>query len=207
MPGLPSTVAYVSAKQISIPKIAELALQKLELYYPQRAIRQAQPTISKDLWKFIEMLAQTSQILISDRDTAIIVGDILDKLMEIIEYERATIQLISEDGQRSILVHRGFSHYIDDRLLRPTSRDPLVTSITNSRKIVILTQTVQEPLWDIWAATNDVNSWIGVPLIFKDKVIGILTLDHSEPGFYNEQLRPFIEIVATYISMAIGDIH
>jgi GAF domain-containing protein len=113
----------------------------------------------------------------------------LAELREKIPFRTATVQLI-RDGMRSVLAGSGYDDRIPDRtLLRPVSFDPLVGRVVNAREPLILSDTSHEPDWQSRPPTKDVNSWAGIPLIYEDEVIGLVTLDHEQPGYYQQSLK------------------
>ncbi len=50
---------------------------------------------------------------------------------------------------------------------------------------------------------DDIRSWMVVPLVLKDRVIGFLSLAHSEPGFYTEHQAGLVGAVATQVAVAV----
>jgi PAS domain S-box-containing protein len=50
---------------------------------------------------------------------------------------------------------------------------------------------------------RDVRSWMAVPLALKDRIVGMLTLSHSEPGFYTAQHARLVGAIANQIAVAI----
>src|SRR5271166_2722719 len=109
-----------------------------------------------------------------------------------IAFKRATVQII-RDGMRSVLAGSGYDDRNPDRaLLRPVLFDPLVARVVNAREPLILSDTSQEPDWQSRPPTKDVHSWVGIPLIYADEVIGLVTLDHDQPGYYQQSLKGFL---------------
>jgi signal transduction histidine kinase len=47
------------------------------------------------------------------------------------------------------------------------------------------------------------RSWIGIPLVVKDRVIGLLSLTHSEPGYYTQQHARLALTIANQVAVAI----
>lgn len=52
-------------------------------------------------------------------------------------------------------------------------------------------------------AFKDIHSWVGVPLALKDRVIGMLTLSHTQAAFYTERHAELVGAIATQIAVAI----
>ena len=48
-----------------------------------------------------------------------------------------------------------------------------------------------------------IRGWICAPLVFSDRIIGVLTLDKFEPDFYNEDLAELVTAFAAQAATAI----
>jgi two-component system NtrC family sensor kinase len=66
-----------------------------------------------------------------------------------------------------------------------------------------MSDTTQEPGWQTIHGLEWVRSYIGVPLIISDEVIGFLNANHSEPNFFNHRHRLMLESLAHHASVAI----
>lgn len=109
---------------------------------------------------------------------------LFDELRRVIQFKKASVQLIVED-KRTLVGAFGFDKYLSNKgLLRPVEADPIIQEIVHTQKRKILPNTAIAAHWEKQVGTIDVNSWIAIPLIFYGEVIGILTLDHDQAGFY-----------------------
>ena len=52
-------------------------------------------------------------------------------------------------------------------------------------------------------AFRTTSSWMSVPLFTQDRVIGMLTLSHSQPGFYTDRHASLVSGIATQVAVAI----
>jgi PAS domain S-box-containing protein len=52
-------------------------------------------------------------------------------------------------------------------------------------------------------AFRTTSSWMSVPLFTQDRVIGMLTLSHSQPGFYTDRHASLVSAIATQVAVAI----
>jgi GAF domain-containing protein len=132
-----------------------------------------------------------------------VVGLVLDQLRELIEYDSASIQLIQGD-QRTLIGGRGF--VLTDSssaLLRGVSQDALIRRIVSERRSLVLSDVKDEPLWHYMPQTANVNSWIGVPLLVRGRVIGLLTLDHHTAGYYTHLSGQVVTDFANQVATAI----
>ncbi len=61
---------------------------------------------------------------------------------------------------------------------------------------------LREALWEDNAATQDVNSWVGIALWAGDECIGHITLDHVEPDYYGRYGERLSDTLADIGSLA-----
>lgn len=113
-------------------------------------------------------------------------NNILIALKKNIEYKKASLQLIQGDS-RTLLAGNGFDLKKSDPWLnRKVSEDRLVQRIVVSKSPIILPDVELEHDWISHDSTYDVHSWIGIPLLYGQDVIGLLTLDHDQTNFYKQ---------------------
>jgi signal transduction histidine kinase len=55
----------------------------------------------------------------------------------------------------------------------------------------------------IETAFRNVRSWMSVPLYTQDRVLGMLSLSHEQPGFYTERHASLVAGIATQVAVAI----
>jgi GAF domain-containing protein len=67
----------------------------------------------------------------------------------------------------------------------------------------VLSRVIADQRWEITPATEHVKSWIGAPLIAKDQVIGLLTLDHRTTGFYTRESGELVAAFASQVATAV----
>ncbi len=172
---------------------AAIAIQNARLLQRERAMREQ-----------TQALRDVSHALKSAVDLREVGGDILDELAQVIEYRKASAQLIRGDI-RTLIAYRGYGEgTIDKWLLRPVSQDRLVNRIVERKEPLILSDPPQSKYWGVRPGTKDVLSWAGIPLIYEQEVIGLLTLDHNQPGFYTDAQR---EILTAFAERAAVEIH
>jgi len=146
------------------------------------------------------------------REVAAILGETLD-LKEVLErilaqFERvikctsSSIILREADDVYRVVAARGVTdpaqvvgmtfHYAD----KPHFQD-----IARSERPLVIPDTGQYG-WDQDDATT-IKSWIGAPLIVSDRLIGLLTIDHAEPNFYQESDGELVTAFADLAAIAL----
>jgi signal transduction histidine kinase/CheY-like chemotaxis protein len=110
---------------------------------------------------------------------------ILDELQRVVPYDAASISLLRDERCWTV-ASRGLKHApptqknfaLDERLL--------VQRVVRERGPIIVPDVHDEPDWLPIEGTEAVRSWLGVPLISRDRVIGVLMIDSHHPDTYDE---------------------
>jgi GAF domain-containing protein len=171
---------------------AATAIQNARLFRLEREQRQR-----------AETLRRVAQIVNSNVSLGELVESILEQLRSVIEYDSASVQVVQGD-RRVLAGGRGFDpDKSSRRLLRNISEDPLMREIIQQRVPTVLSDVAIDERWEITPATAHVKSWIGAPLIAKDQVIGLLTLDHRKKGFYTTGAGELIAAFADQVATAV----
>jgi len=177
----------------------------------ERLARQAALTInnasinqeSQKRYELVNALYQIGIKIIQHLNVEEVTGRVLDEFGNVIDFSKATIQLFQGD-ERKLVAFRGFDkERIDQWLLRSISSDSLVHRIVKTREPVILTDPHIDPDWEVRPWTEDVRSWAGIPLIYGDEVIGLLTLDHDKKGYYSTEDSTNFKLFANQAAIAI----
>jgi len=177
---------------VSFGNFAGVAIQNAHLLQQERTLRQQ-----------AETLREVSTAISSALDLREVAGRILDELGRVIEYRRASLQLIRGNA-RTFLAGRGFDEEsVDQWLLRPISQDRLISRIVKGKKPLILSDPSGDADWEIRPETADIRSWVGLPLVYREETIGLLTLDHDQPGFYTQAFEGLLVSFAAQAAIAI----
>ncbi len=160
----------------------------------------------------LSTLLQISYNVASTLELESLLDQILEQLKEVVDYSGATI-LTLEGEELVVLAHRGPIPQEHAAALRfpfdqAASRD------------VILKQEAQI-IPDVWADTplarayrrvggqemettfGYVQSWMAVPMVVKEEVIGILSLDHNQAGYYTRHHADLARAFANQVAVSI----
>ncbi|MFY9560243.1 MAG: GAF domain-containing protein [Terriglobales bacterium] len=126
------------------------------------------------------------------------VGELLSR---IIDYQMFSVLLVDADGQK--LQHR-FALRFQERLhLKhdiPIGRG-LVGYAAQSKEAVLVPDVSKDPRYIL--LNPETRSELAVPLIYKDKVIGVLDLEHTRRGYFTEDHKRTLTTLAAQIAIAI----
>ena len=115
---------------------------------------------------------------------------ILEQLTLVISFDSCSIFLYDEENDTLVAsAAHGFEKGVRQNALKmilPMSKDlPNYRVITEKRAIVI-SDVNTEPGFIKRSPAKKIRSWMGVPLVARDQVIGMLTIDSYEVNKYNE---------------------
>lgn len=126
---------------------------------------------------------------------------LLQSLAGLIPFESAGILLL-EDCLRFFTAREKLVANMIPRIPYPLTVDasdfPLLRSVLKNQEPVLLLDTHVEPTWRNLRSDATVRSWICVPLVAAHQSVGVLCVDHSQPGaFLDRHLR-----LATSLSLS-----
>ena len=161
----------------------------------------------------LSILLKVSHNVTSTLELEPLLGLILNQLKAVVDYSGASI-LIREGQDLAILAHRGpipqeealqLRFPLEDaRVNREVirRREPIV--IPDVRGDTLLARAFREAAGGrLETSFGYVRSWLGVPLTVKDRVIGMLSLDHGEPDYYSPRQAELALAFANQAAAAI----
>ncbi|MGE5340873.1 MAG: GAF domain-containing protein [Candidatus Omnitrophota bacterium] len=172
--------------------------QRDDLPVMQRLAQQA--ALAIHLRRQAETLREASNAMGSILELNETAGNILDNLGKVVEYKKASIQLF-RGNDREIIAHRGYNkESIEKESFRPVSQDPFLENIIKQKEALITSNYSQNRESD-----DKLKARAGFPLIFENKVIGVLTLEHDNLEYYKDKinaLMPFTRDASNAIGKA-----
>ncbi|MCS7281910.1 MAG: GAF domain-containing protein [Anaerolineae bacterium] len=156
-----------------------VALENARLYQQEQRLRRK-----------AESLYRAAQAMTTSLDLQKVLEHILTELELVVPYDSASVQLL-EEGVLKIIAGRGFPNpqEIIGARIHPESPGNPNGRVLNLRVPVILEDA--PALYEEFRRPPHVaagtRAWMGIPLLYGDRVIGMLTLDKRQPGFYNAE--------------------
>jgi PAS domain S-box-containing protein len=188
---------------ITEQKRAEEAMEQMAQTLEQRV---------EERTRELSTLLEISNNVASTLELGPLLGLILDELKHVIDYDGATI-LVIEGEKLVVRAYRGpMSQLSVSEMWFPTG-DPLDRQVLLERRPIIVSDTrgdtpearaYRESVGDrLHTAFSHIRSWMGVPLLVKDQVIGELALDHGEPNHFTPQRAQLAFTFANQVAVAI----
>ena len=148
----------------------------------------------------LRTLAQVSQEFSSILDLDELLGKIAASVRALIDYDAFSILLV--DAEKQLLRHR-FSVRYDRRV--DLDNIPLGKGITGaaaeSRHAVRVVNTLQDPRYI--ASQPDIHSELAVPLVVRDRVVGVLNLESERIGNFTEEHQRTLSLLAPQVASAV----
>jgi signal transduction histidine kinase/DNA-binding response OmpR family regulator len=130
---------------------------------------------------------------------------ILRELQRVVPYDSSSVQVIQ--GNRLVIVGgRGFDdlqRFIGVGFDLDDETNPSVQVLRSKRPHVMGDVSNHPHFASRLHGGGRIRGWICAPLIFADRVIGVITLDKFEPDFYTEDLAELVTAFAAQAATAI----
>jgi PAS domain S-box-containing protein len=115
---------------------------------------------------------------------------LLETLLQIVPYDSASVLLTDTD--HTFLLARQAPHNASRKtvVILDANNNYFLNQILVTRKSVFLEDTRDDPEWREIPALGNTRSWLCIPLVLSEHLVGLLSVGSSEPGrFAREHLR------------------
>jgi PAS domain S-box-containing protein len=173
---------------------AAIAIENARLLDTERAAREQ-----------AETLRAAAESLASTLGMSEVFDLILSELRKVVPYRSASVQQV--DGDEFVIV--GGQGYPDlDELLGHRYRwtgpnDPARELVERHETLIVADASVRYPVFEDVHVEGSIRSWMAVPLLTGDRLIGMLTFDSFEPDFYTAEHAKMAEAFAAFAATAI----
>ena len=152
-----------------------------------------------------ETLHDTTLSLTSSLNPKEAIQHTLEQLARVLPYDGASVQILYDD-HLAIFGARGWEDFEGVMQYEiPYPGDNPNTVVIQERSIVMLDDVSAAYAAFNLHPFNHINSWMGVPLIIRDKIIGMLTIDSAEKGYFTQESVQIAEAIASQAAIAIDN--
>ncbi len=152
----------------------------------------------------LKILSDLSKAISASLNKKELQNSLLNLLRQLIDYQTATLwekeknhlKVIAADGFTDKEDRTGLKVQIDDSLL--------FQEMFNTKKSVVIADTREDIRFPSLMEVENL-SWLGIPLISKTEVIGVIALEKKEKDFYNEELVQLAEAFAAQAAIALDN--
>lgn len=174
---------------VTASRIAQ-AIENARLY--ARVSRQAQT---------LEVLNEISAELASILDLDPLLERVGQLLRRLIDYQMFSIMLLDEKGDTLITRYAWRFGYAHAPMRRISVTSGLVGAAVREWRPINVPDVRKDPRY--LAMNPETRSELVVPLFYKGRTIGVLDLEHTRPGFFNEEHERMLTTMAAQVAIAI----
>lgn len=147
----------------------------------------------------LESLTKISASMSANLRIDDLLPSILNQLAKIIDYDRATLW-IYKAGDLISVDARGYAEN-DTRvgIAIPAREGIAIQEILDTGQLISVPDIRDDNRFRLLGDAGDYFSWLGIPLLFNDEVLGLMELEKEDVGFYD---LARIQIGATFASQA-----
>ena len=157
-------------------------------------------------------LAETMQEIGTTLTASLDLNEVLDLLLEqinrLVPYDAGNIMFLDEDTAR-VARSRGYE-FLGKKMLEsiinltfPIQTTANIRTIVETKRPLFVSDVRSDPDWLETAGSAYFHSWIGAPVIIKDKVVAIFSLDKKETKFYNQTHADHLAALSSNAALAI----
>jgi signal transduction histidine kinase/CheY-like chemotaxis protein len=149
-----------------------------------------------------QVLLEVVQSLTAELDLPAMLSTILQQLAKLVSFDSASLMLL--EGEQLELTARLSAFPTDDAPLKlqVTELTHIAEAITQ-RHPVRIDDTASDRRWRKRKGNELIRSWLGVPLVADDQVIGLLNMSHSAPGHFDNQSEQTASAFAAFAAVAL----
>ncbi len=151
--------------------------------------------------RILLMLNEIARELTSILNLDELLGRIAELLRRLIDFQMFSILLLDAAGEK--LQHRFSLRFNENVHLKndiPLGRG-LVGSAAETRQAVLVPDVSKDPRYI--EGNPETRSELAVPLVYKDKVIGVLDLEHTRRGFFTDDHKRTMMTLAAQVAIAV----
>lgn len=135
---------------------------------------------------------------------------VLEQLERVVHYDSALILLPetpSTDDEIRLLIRAAYhlQTFLKGREIRLTADHPLARALIAGQPLRI-GDTSEQPHWNVGSAlpqADDLRSWMGVPMVSRERAVGVISLGRVTPGGYSETDASIAFALARQAAIAI----
>ncbi len=149
-----------------------------------------------------DTLREVARVLSSSFDPNEVLHLILRELQRVVLYDTASIMLL--DGRLlRIAACGGWDEAVAPRGMAFPVNDCGAGEVVQQRQTIIIPDTRLDASWTRRNIGGHIRSWMGVPLIAKGVVLGVLNIDSLQPDHFRERDAEVARIFANQAAVAL----
>ncbi len=159
--------------------------------------------------KVASTLIEVSQVVSSTLHYEEVLERILEQIHRVTEYDRAAIMLpVAKEGDelKMIISASQGRHSSTKGHEVHLSENSLGRHVILSQQPAVIADVQEHVNWNAPASesgSGQTRSWMGVPMVIQNRVIGLITLEKFKPNFYNDEDASTAFALARHAAIAV----
>ncbi len=174
---------------------AAAAIEKSRLFQAERNARQR-----------AEALRDAVQVISSTLSLKQVLETVLEQMARVLSFDSGNIMLL-EDENAIVKVWHGDQeaefHELAEPLRFKLTPETAVGMVVSSAAPLMIVNVRGDPRWQETPLSQHIQSWLGVPLIVRGKVIGLLNLDRRVGEGFSQDEIALAQTFASHAAVAI----
>lgn len=129
---------------------------------------------------------------------------ILEQLARFIDYDSSGVFLYHDNHYARMVAGRGFRQAREGVVLY-MGPGSTTWAVRQQRHALYLPDVQKIAAWQSVPDSDIIRSWIGVPLLANDAVIGMLTIDKWQPGAFSQADVQVAQLFADHVAVAVNN--
>jgi len=151
--------------------------------------------------EFAEAMHDIARALNSTLDLDQVFDRILENVKRVLDCDSANI--LQFEGTQVRVIRTMLNQYIGK--VFSLSAMPVLEPVIRNSTPVILSDVREQPGWSSLPATEWIKSYMAAPIIVKDEIIGVISLNSATPGFYSENQLERLTAFADQAALAVNN--
>lgn len=152
-----------------------------------------------------ETLQEVAQAVTSSLDLKKVLSEILRQLARFLHFDMSSVLLYGEHGEPSMTVGVG---YVSEEAILPEVGEQLRDSLILARmrqdlQPVIIPDVTLDPHWLVIPGSEDVRSFMGIPIIAQQQMIGCLFVNSRKPDQFTAADAAVAQGLGQHMAVAI----
>ncbi len=172
---------------------AGLSYQNANLYQAEKRLRTR-----------AEMLQKATAALTAELELPQLLEQVMNYLGSVVQHDSVCIFLYEDENKAMRAVAgRGFKKPKEIIGKLYSADNSLFTIVFQQKKPLIIDDTLGDARFERWGEAQHIRGWMGIPLIWREKVIGCMTVDSRSPNAYDEDTANYALAFANQVASAI----
>jgi GAF domain-containing protein len=146
--------------------------------------------LAESAWAEADALRKSTLALTQNLSMDVVLDTLLESLFDLVPYDSASVILMEADGR--LLVAREAPQPAKEATIPilDAKDNVFIERVLLTQKSVLVADTTEEPDWKEIKALPRLRSWMCVPLVASEQVLGLLSVGHcGAKAFTPEHLR------------------